>query len=231
MSAGSGLESKRPFAVGGEESPPLGLVHGGPASRAEARPEHGTSGAAQAGMTLAEALLRHSEGRSVHRFIPWSPALGTAADSERGRPDLGISITELAERLRTSRYLCLHSTAEPVMDFTSQLRHRYSSRPFPVTSSQYAVSYPRQIHDIFVRAALSDLRPYDAFLCPSRCSARAMENRLDYTMECLREEFGLGVDQRPQCAAIPHGVDLEVFRPREKRPARRELSTLAGSGF
>ena len=95
-----------------------------------------------------------------------------------------------------------------------------SRRPAPVTLLHHTLSYEELLHDAILRLLLAKARPWDAVVCTSTAARRALDELLAMVAERFEAEHGarLAFDGRRE--VIPLAVDVERFRPRDRREAR-----------
>ena len=110
-------------------------------------------------------------------------------------------------------------------DFTPavSLRSRFSHNLYPVTATTHVLSYPCVLGQWIVPMLLADVQPCDALVSTSDSCRRALLNLIEHVCENLREQRGLDLSFRGTLPVIPLSVDTDVFRPRDKQPARAAL--------
>lgn len=112
--------------------------------------------------------------------------------------------------------VCLCSLAH-----ASALRSRYARRPFCIV---YTPAGP--IHDVVSRrlisSLLSDLKPYDIIIATSQDHQTALQEQFAGTAKRLGDAIGRKIPFPVRYARLPRGMDIEKFRPRDKKEARRE---------
>jgi hypothetical protein len=140
-----------------------------------------SSGKYEAGTTWTQALARYGQLSHIDIFTPFDQL---EASQQRFSGYGGEAVarfvpeTELVGRIRSHPYDALHVSHG--LDFTQAgyLRARYADRIFPVTCSQYGISYSFDLHSVFIRLLTAPICPCDAIVCTSRDSRTAMAKRL-----------------------------------------------------
>jgi glycosyltransferase involved in cell wall biosynthesis len=107
--------------------------------------------------------------------------------------------------------------------FAAELRWARAATPFPITSTCHAFGYRDQLHDLYTRMLLLDLRPYDAQICTSRAARVSFQRILEGVTFELNEAHGTRLAYPGRIETIPLGVDTGVFRPGDKKALRAQL--------
>lgn len=109
------------------------------------------------------------------------------------------------------------------------LRAQLAQHEYPVTVTHHAVSYQQQALSWFVPLLLGRARPYDSVICTSPAAREVIRERLGQMSEGLEQDTGARLEYAGRYDVIPFGVDTEVFRPRDKADARRQVGLPADS--
>jgi glycosyltransferase involved in cell wall biosynthesis len=105
----------------------------------------------------------------------------------------------------------------------SYLRSRFGESVFPLTCSQYGISYPFAVFDTFISMLTVPIYPCDAIVCLSRASRTAHENRMADIAERYSRAWNQPRPVLPRCEVIPCGFDTQRFCPRDQNQARTDL--------
>ena len=133
------------------------------------------------------------------------------------------NLRQLMSALMNQEITVLHNPADPTLHHLSYLRSKFSPSPFPLTGLTHGISYVFARWDVFAHLLLSPLLPCDSIICTSLAVREAFHNALQEVGEGLREA-GMARKELPlRLDVIPLGVDVELFRPREREDARRRL--------
>lgn len=189
------------------------------------------SGADVAASALVRALARYGSIPKVNIFAPLNRIDAcrqlfsqTAPETDDGESKTlqFFSDSDLRTQFQTQSYDVLHDTA---LDLTrsSYTRSRFSPRIFPITCSQYGISYSFQLHSRLIPMLTAPIYPCDAIVCSTHASRRAMQSRLASIAERYGQVWGRTTQLLPRLELIPWGVDAQQLRPRDKVAARRDL--------
>jgi len=129
-----------------------------------------------------------------------------------------------AERfLRAERPACLHDLNAARFDVSSYLRGRSSDEIFPITCMQYGFSTPQFLSDAFTRLMLPTTYPCDSVICASHVAREATIRILDRVQNELARGGFTPAPRKFRLDVIPHGVALDIYKPRDRVEARRQL--------
>jgi D-inositol-3-phosphate glycosyltransferase len=109
------------------------------------------------------------------------------------------------------------------------LRAQLAQHEYPVTVTHHAMSYQQQAVNWFLPLLLARARPYDSVICTSQAAREVIRERLEQISAGLEHDTGARLGYAGRYDVIPFGVDTEVFRPRDKTDARRQIGLLADS--
>jgi D-inositol-3-phosphate glycosyltransferase len=126
-------------------------------------------------------------------------------------------------RLQAHSYQVLHDPTGLHLTRLSYIRSRLSDRIFPVTCSQYGISYSFRICTELIPMLTAPTYPCDAIVCPTHASRRALDNRLADLTERYARAWDRPEPRLPRFELIPWGVDTKRFAPRDHALARRDL--------
>jgi D-inositol-3-phosphate glycosyltransferase len=104
------------------------------------------------------------------------------------------------------------------------VRSNFSQRLFPIVGTIHTISYQSMLRRFFPSILLSDTHPCDSIVCTSTAAAKAFRALGEKVAGDFAQEYGLSLKYRGRLDVIPLGVDIEVFRPRDKRLVRTTLS-------
>jgi D-inositol-3-phosphate glycosyltransferase len=190
------------------------------------------SGKYVAAASWAQALARHGSHCRVDIFAPLTSlerchqhfqglpaaAYGTETAVARLLPE-----SQLPGQLQAQPYDLLHDATGLDLTRGSYLRARFSHRVFPLTCSQYGISYSFDLHATFIKLLTAQIYPCDAIVCSTGSSRQAMEQRLSEIAERYSRAWDRPAPLLPRLEQIPWGVDTERFAPRDSGTARREF--------
>lgn len=104
-----------------------------------------------------------------------------------------------------------------------QLRAGCPGLRLPITVAHHSFSYPRMLHEWFLPLLTLDVRESDAILCSSRAARAAIAALLQCVAERFNRQHGARLRFRGRLEVLPLGVDTELFRPRDRADARRQV--------
>ncbi|MFA0733403.1 MAG: hypothetical protein BKPUNTRY_002973 [Candidatus Fervidibacter sp.] len=135
-----------------------------------------------------------------------------------------IPIHQMAYALANMPLLALHDLNGPFLDLVAYARSRFADGAmFPVTCMEYGFSYQNFLRELVVRLLLTPTYPCDALVCTTQVAKQATQNILQRLRERLQEDFGCSLPSPFQLAVIPHGIDTDLFKPRDKADMRTLL--------
>lgn len=133
-------------------------------------------------------------------------------------------INAIPAALQTQSITALHGINPLQIHQLSYLRSQFAPRPFPITALTHGFSYQNLLWELFTRLWLTPTLPCDSVVCSSNAARQAFHNSLEQAREGLREAGASGATEKEiRLDVIPLGVDVELFRPRDKADARRIL--------
>ena len=196
-----------------------------------ADPATGTTafGAGVAGRTFIQALLRHGHFDRMEFFAPAAVAEKAQAEydavSRTARSRTAVRVhgpDDLARGLDSLGITAWHDIDARVRRPFS-VRRQMARRPFPVTVTHHTFSYSDMLYDWFLPLLLGDSRAYDSIVCTSSTARQAIAALLDHVRAEFERSHGARLQYRGRLDVIPLGVDIEMFRPRDKADARYQL--------
>lgn len=111
------------------------------------------------------------------------------------------------------------------MEFMPQIFYREccSEKFFPFTYTIHGASYPYYIDSFYLMKLLMPFKNYDSLICTSNAVRDAVENTMARIKESLERNRGINLDYKGRLDVIPLGVDVNEFKPADKREARIEF--------
>ena len=104
-----------------------------------------------------------------------------------------------------------------------QIRARYASRVYPITTLLHGLSDHRMLHHLFLQFILAETLPCDSFICASHASKYAVQKILDQLSLTFRRMYRSEVTYKGSIDVIPLGVDTSIFKPADKGMCRDHL--------
>ncbi len=210
---------------------PVGLLLPGAFLRHPDAPS-GEPGSSVAGRELLRALLTYSETPLV-LFVNeyWADSLrrefSILADMVGSDPlslHSIVPISQMPQTLAQKPLLALHDLNGPFLDLVAYARARFAGGAlFPVTCMEYGFSYQTFLRELVVRLLLTPTYSCDAMVCTTQVAKRATQSILERLRKRLQEDFGCSFLPPFQLAVIPHGVDTDLLKPRDKADMRSLL--------
>jgi D-inositol-3-phosphate glycosyltransferase len=184
-----------------------------------------------AAATWTQAVLRYGKLANVDLFASFRGKAAcrqqirdavVASDETPGQAREVYDDLDLRTRLRDMAYDALHNPKTQLL-VPSYARSRFARRVFPITCSQHGISYSFQLFTEFIPLLGASLYPCDAIVCLTESSRDAMANRLGDIAERYAYALQCAPLAIPRLEQIPWGVDCELFAPRDRTTARRDL--------
>ncbi len=189
------------------------------------------SGAEVASRQFVEAMVRYlpptavalfADDEALPRLQQNLNELSEARDGSHA-DTLLLRLKLLPEVFAVQPFMALHFLI-PCLDRLSYIRTEFSPSVFPITCTPHGFSGTAALWDFFTRLALTPTLPCDAVICSSEASRRAFANSLEQVREALGATGLSGLPDAPQMVVLPLGVDVQTFRPRDKRDVRYLLN-------
>lgn len=189
-------------------------------------------GSSVASREFARSMLRFLPADSVGLFVHESGLAMVRRDLARLEENEGgnyrtarvWSTRDFSTILKTESFTAFHNTEAPVLHQLSYLRSQFATRPFPITCLTHGLSQQNLLWDFFTRLLLTPTLPCDSVICTSNAVRDALQNILEQIREGLQQiGFSNAKEKHLRLDVIPLGVDVELFRPRDKADARRLL--------
>jgi D-inositol-3-phosphate glycosyltransferase len=161
-------------------------------------------------------LLQSTSGEAPR----WPAELRRSSDPPRHRLRPLSSLKQPGEMDRLDAF----HDPDKAFDEAVALRARHASRWVPVTATLHVASYAQSFSQVLLPALLQEARACDALICTSRALRQAVEELLAAAGDRLGRRLGApALQAKFQLPVIPLGVDTELFCPRDRGEARREL--------
>jgi len=176
-----------------------------------------------------EAVIQDSD-LGVRYFLPHASAavLQSRASVRRlfshHEPNrVGIeSVFDLQRALRSGQFLAMHSVGNNRLYSLFSLRHSLTDLHIPVTISlAQALSY-RDTLIYLLPFILQGARPYDVLTCVNSGTRDLFLELMGIACDYLGDSNGTRYNL-PRLEVIPHGVDTDLFSPRNQETIRLEL--------
>lgn len=192
----------------------------------------GEPGSSVAGRELLRALLTFSE-TSLVLFVSEYLAETLQKESTILADITGVDtmalhriipIQQMPYILTNEPLLALHDLNGPFLDLVAYARSRFAKGSlFPVTCTEYGFSYQNFLRELVVRLLLTPTYPCDALVCTTQVAKTATQNILQRLREQLQKHFSCSLPPPFQLTVIPHGIDTDLFKPRDKADMRTLL--------
>jgi D-inositol-3-phosphate glycosyltransferase len=180
-----------------------------------------------ASMNFLRSLLSYGSFDEYHFFVSssdpeeakrgWNELLKPISDKAKVR-----DLFEIRYALLSEEFTVFHG--DPFSPNPAYLRAQFGEKPFPVTSIIATISYQFIMSEILLMLLKSPLYPFDSIICTSTAAREALMNLFDQIYEELEKKFHLKIRYPGRFDVIPLGIDTEIFRPRDKKDARKLLS-------
>jgi glycosyltransferase involved in cell wall biosynthesis len=102
-------------------------------------------------------------------------------------------------------------------------RSTFARRMYPITFCHHSFSPQEWIHNWALHLLTLDIRACDSQVCTSRASRSAIQRLVARLAEDFNRTHGTKFAFNGRFDVIPLGVDVELFRPRDKTDVRRQL--------
>jgi len=184
----------------------------------QGQPVFGAQVAAQA---FERALSRHTRADIEAVFLDLAPER-PPAPAGQGRHLRYHSLDDFLRDPSSRRVDAWFDVAGDVVR-AFYLRAQLAGHEYPVTVTHHTMSYQEQALTWFLPLLLAHARPYDSIICTSPAAREVIRERLGQMSEGLGKDTGARLGYPGRYDVIPFGVDTEVFRPRDKADARRQV--------
>lgn len=184
------------------------------------RPVYGANIAAQG---LIKGILEQGSFERYEVFTP--PHLLALVAKSLPAGDGRVCLHGFPSLITTSEPHPVYAWFTPWPEFAilAYLRSLSPGNFAPITVTHYSLSYQRSLHHMILPILLSESLPCDSIVCTGPAARQALQKLLDSTAYEFNCEYGVQLRYRGRLDVIAIGVDIELFRPREKRTARKEL--------
>lgn len=186
-------------------------------------------GAAIAGRECLRALLTYAETKVILITSETSSEdlqnelryLSTLSDEFDKLPYQIAPFSQMPQILSNNQILALHNLNGPFFYTTAYARSQWNKGVLlPITCMEYGFSYQDFLYDAIVHSLLADTYPCDALICTTEVAKKATINILERLHDYLRCSYNCTLPEPFQLAVIPHGVDADLFKPRDKADMR-----------
>ncbi len=190
----------------------------------------GAPGSSVAGTECCRALLQHGEGEA-HLFIREDQEETTQRELKYLiQTEISFSsnwvvttLSNLPTTLQTKSFTAFHNLGGPSFDLVAYARAFFSPHIFPISCMEYGFSYQPFLVDAVSKLLLAPTYPCDSVICASQVASQATERILERQQENLKRQYGLARQRQFRLDVIPHGVPVEIFKPRDRLDIRRQL--------
>ncbi len=189
----------------------------------------GEPGAQIAAAECCRAILNHPSAAEVCLFAPDGETKGFQNDLDYlAETQEGFNtrvrvepLASLQQTLCSGRFHALHSFGGSL----DSLAYARSTTPqmFPITCMQYGFSFPGQLADLVMRMLLVPTQRCDSLICATEIAKTATLKILARLQEELGKRYQAAPSSQFQINVIPHGVLVDVFKPRDRQEMRRQL--------
>ncbi len=189
----------------------------------------GEPGAQIAAAECCRAIINHASAAQVCLFAPDGETKGFQNDldflaetQERFNPRIQIEpLASLQQALCSGRFSALHSFGGS-LDGLAYARST-TRQMFPITCMQYGFSFPGQLADLVMRMLLVPTQEFDSLICATQIAKNATLNIIARLQEELERRYQVAPSSQFQINVIPHGVSVDVFKPRDRQEMRYQL--------
>ena len=178
-------------------------------------------GAYVAALTFERALSRHTSAEIDAVFLDPAPDRSPVPGEQGQRVHYHSLDDFLRDQLSRRVDAWFDVAGDVVRPF--YLRAQLAEHEYPITVTHHTMSYQQQALSWFLPLLLAHARPYDSVICTSSAAREVIRERLGQVSEGLQEDTGARLGYTGRYDVIPFGVDTEVFRPRDKADARRQV--------
>ncbi|MDE3178208.1 MAG: glycosyltransferase family 4 protein [Acidobacteriota bacterium] len=178
-------------------------------------------GAHVAAESIIGSLARYGTIDRYRIFTP--PHLVSALKSSLGADAKTFSVHGFYDISRVAGDVTAWFDPWPNFGILSYCRSTWSRRMCPVTVLFHALSYARILRQNLLQILLADSFPFDSLVCPSAAAMRAERSLLETVAASLERNTGIRLAYHGRLDLIPHGVDTDLFKPRDKLELRLKL--------
>jgi glycosyltransferase involved in cell wall biosynthesis len=179
---------------------------------------------------FATELIKHARMKSLEVFSsPYrekatAKALGNRIQSCASKIRL-LRVHNWTTGMRNLDALEISAWCEFGADVVSpfRIRQHFSSRLFPVTVTHHTISYDWMSHSWYLPLLLGNAHACDSVICTSRATKDVIVRSLDAVVDHLERTHRVKLKYQGRLDVLPLGVDVDTFKPRDKRDLRAQL--------
>jgi glycosyltransferase involved in cell wall biosynthesis len=178
-----------------------------------------------AGEGFLRGFLKYAD---VDRFHFWNVRGEDQADLEAllerlGKPDRPVEWLDREDREGLARAGALYIPT-PELKGEAWARRAFGGHAYSITGVTHTIAETHILDEIGA-LLLAPMEPWDALICTSESTRKAVETLLDSTAAYLQDRFGATRIPPAQLVTIPLGIHTEDFRtdPETRRRWREEL--------
>lgn len=198
---------------------------------ATARYRMPTFGAQVAGPAALDAILRYGNLPDYEAFVDpqslraTSEVLGRVLASRDDRaPHVVVQpFAALTCRSRKRNFRSWFSPSPDTLAALCYLRQLCCSQLFPITVLHYTISYQSLLPGFVLPTLLANSYRCDSIFCSTRAARISLQHLFDHVGSEINGVFGQKLEYKGRLDVVPHGVNTDRFRPREKPAARSKL--------
>ena len=104
-----------------------------------------------------------------------------------------------------------------------RMRQYFSSRLFPITVTHHTLSYDWMTHSWYLPLLIGNTHACDSVICTSRATKDVIARSLEIVGDEFERAHGVKLKYQGRLDVLPLGVDVDTFKPRDKRDLRAQL--------
>lgn len=189
----------------------------------------GDTGASIASTECLLAILKHKCDANICLFVPeWDlltlrHEIEMMSKVETLNPLIDvIPLSRLGSALQLDDFTAFHNLGSGLQQL-SYVRSTFSSRPIPLTCMQYGFSYQSQLDKMVLDHFFTQTLPCDAVVCTTQVARQATIKILNRLRHIVEDQHSVATKPEIDLRVIPHGVPVDLFKPRDKQDCRRLL--------